>query len=112
VTDVTGTPAMMSALAAGDLSLYAYPPVAPEVTVPLFGAGTPQLGSFIVGDDVLLVMTNTNQGGIVSNPRFPGGINFYLRVVQIDVAVKDEGLSTMKLTLNLPPSETPIQPPQ
>lgn len=107
---VDQTEQVLAAWVAGDLATYSYPLTVPQVTLPLF---SPSLmpGTYSVGDDILLY---TDQGiagsGIPGNPRFPSGLSVYFRIVQIDVDVNDEGVSTVKLTLNIPPGLTPIPP--
>lgn len=46
-----------------------------------------------------------------SNPLFPDGLDYYLRIVRADVTIADEGLSTVTYTLNQPPGEIPQMPP-
>lgn len=111
-TSMNSTPwnqSVLDATVAGDLQVSAYPPVAPVVTIPLFG--DPQLGDYIVGDDVRVIVPQFSGPGVVTNPRFPHGMDFYFRIIQIDVTIGNEGLSTAALTLNMPPSSIPIQPP-
>ncbi|MGH9121413.1 MAG: hypothetical protein ACRDYC_05635 [Acidimicrobiales bacterium] len=93
----------LDAYTADDLALYAFPPVVPSVTLPLFGSL--KLSDFIVGDDMRLVVPK-------GNPRFPNGMDFYWRNTRADVTVLEQGVSTMTLTFQMPPSETPQYPPQ
>jgi hypothetical protein len=107
-SEVAASAAVLNAWGADDLALYAYPAVAPKVTVPLEAPGL-SLPDFIVGDDIRVVVSA--QEGLPANPRFPDGMDWYWRIVKCDVTVADEGLSTMVLTLNLPPASTPQMPP-
>lgn len=103
--DINSTPVVQVVLdqvAQADISLYAYPITAPTVTLPMFG--DPAIGDFTIGDDVRFMIPSVAGAGIPHDPRFPDGVNVELRIVAADYTVKDEGLSTMKLTLNVPPS--------
>ena len=100
---------MLEAIATGDLALTAYPPVAPAVTVPLFG--TPTIGDYITGDDVRVIVPRYTGIGEVPDERFPGGMDFEFRITQWDATIADEGMSTVAFTLGIPPSEVPTQPP-
>lgn len=143
-SEVSSSQPVLDAWVADDLMLYAYPALAPTVTVPLFG--NLQLGDFIVGDDIRFVVPRTvsysssvnlstqfdsgfafdgplpfaglsvpvipSTQGMSTCPRFPNGLDTYLRIVGCDVTISDEGLSTMQLTFNAPPTATPQRPPQ
>ena len=102
--------AVLEAYASGALATRAYPLLAPVVTLPLFGV--PSIFELDVGDDVWLYVPVGAGGLPLNNPRFPEGLRFLFRIVRIDVKVEDEGVSTMALTLNLPPSEVPVEPPE
>lgn len=99
--------AVLNAWGADDLMLNAYPIVTPKLTQGLFDH--PQLGQWIVGDDMRLVIPKTSM--LPKNPRFPTGLDFYFRAVQATVTIADEGLSTVALTFNMPPSTSPQRPP-
>ncbi len=101
--------AVLAAWGQNDLALYAYPPVTPTLTVPAFG--TPTLGDWIIGDDIELVI-GTDEGGLPNVPRFPNGLDVYMRIVQASVTIAQEGKSTVDFTLNMPPTNTPQLPPQ
>lgn len=105
---VAETPTVLSAFADGDLAVYTYNIAAPTVTLPLFGQTLP-IGSFTVGDDVTLYVPQTSY--LPSNPRFVNGMEYNFRIVRCDVTIADEGLSTMELTLNVPPDTQPNPPP-
>lgn len=106
--EVSASQAVLNAWGADDLALYGYPSVAPKVTVPLNSAGL-SLGDFIVGDDIRVVLNVPD--GFPVNPRFPAGLDWYWRIIRASVTIADEGLSTMVLTLNLPPAQIPQLPP-
>jgi len=118
--------AFLDAFTQGLTATNAYPLVTATVTVPMFG--TPSIFDLDVGDPVKLIIPRQAGGQEPSgNPRFPEGFPpelpvdgeaYYWRVTRIDVAVPDEGVPTMKLTLTLPLYEDeetheqrPIQPP-
>lgn len=91
-TNIT-TQDQISLMANGVAQQYGYPIPTPTVTVPT----AEYLGTFIVGDDAR----------IYSPPDFllRQGVDEYLRVVQTQVTVPDDGGSaTMVVTLNKPPS--------
>lgn len=83
----------ISLMANGAADQYGKPILTPTVTVPTAS----NLGTFIVGDDARLY----------SPPDFlnPRGVDQYLRIVQSQVTVPDDGGSaTMVVTFNPPPS--------
>lgn len=90
-------------LDAGQLSRIAYgealefsPPVAtPTVTVRTADPANP-LGSWIVGDDARLFAEPYE--------RHPAGVDQFWRIVQHAVTVPDEGVPTVTLTFNPPPT--------
>ena len=91
-TNIT-TQDQISLMANGVAQQYGLPALTPTITVPT----ADYLGTFIVGDDAR----------IYSQPDFilRDGIDEYLRVVQTQVTVPDDGGSaTMVVTLNRPPS--------
>lgn len=109
--DINSTPnvqIVLEACAQSDLALFAYPVTIPEVTLPAFG--DPTLGAYITGDDVRLIIPK-EANGVSPNPRFPQGLDYYFRITEFDVTIADQGLSTVKLTLQVPPAYTPQQPP-
>lgn len=106
------TPALetvLQAMGSGDLAVSAYPVVTPTVTVPMFLPTLP-VGEYIVGDDIQVVVPKV-ANGLPADPRFPGGMEFYFRIIRADFTVPDEGVPTQKLTLAVPPSSTPTAPP-
>lgn len=92
---------VLEQLTAGDSAMRSYPQALPTTTWDAFD--DPSLGSYIIGDDVLW--------RIQPDYRFPNGLEFYWRIIGIDVAVPDEGNPTVTATLNLPPSLVPIPTP-
>jgi hypothetical protein len=105
-SEVTASKPVLDAWGQNDLWLYAYPPIAPQVTVPLFN-GSLNLGDFIVGDDIRLYIPPPAGKGPPICPMFPSGLDMYWRIVNNQVSVADAGVSTMTLTLNVPPSSQP-----
>lgn len=77
----------------GDLWKSVFPVFTPAFTTYTFDKSLP-LGSFLVGDDVRVV--------VAPDERFPTGVDTYLRIVGLDVAVPQEGRSTMTLTFDWP----------
>jgi hypothetical protein len=102
--------ALLQALALADLSVHAYPFTVPEVTMPLFGS-YPQFGQYKVGDDMLLYVPKLAGSLPPVCPRFPNGLAYYFRSVRHDVTIADQGLSTVKITMNIPPNTVPQTPP-
>jgi hypothetical protein len=58
-----------------------------------------------MGDDVTLYVPVDSY--LPTNPRFVNGMIYDFRIVRNDVTIADEGLSTMELTLNVPPDTQP-----
>jgi hypothetical protein len=83
----------LNTMAAGLPQVYQAPLPTPTVTIPT--TALPQLGSFIIGDDVRILIN--------SDERFPAGLDEYWRIVQYSVNVPDEGVPTVTFTLNKPP---------
>jgi len=100
---------VLEQVATGDESIYAYPAVTPTVTLPMFGTGpeggSVSIGDFLIGDAVRFIIPAVS-GNIPADPRFPEGLDFYFRIIEAAYTVADAGLSTMKLTLNVPPDAT------
>lgn len=103
------------AFANADLAMYAYPVIVPTVTMPLFddtgSGGYPSWGHWMIGDDGLLVVPQTDGPGPPANPRFPNGLEYYYRIVRADVTIADQGVSTVQFTMNIPPATAPPAPP-
>jgi hypothetical protein len=89
------TQSQVSLMANGLAQQYGRPLTTPTVTVRAEDPSQP-LGSWIVGDDVRVYTPG--------NDRFPGGKDEFWRIVQQEVTVPDEGVATVKLTLNRPPT--------
>jgi Concanavalin A-like lectin/glucanases superfamily len=99
---------IMAALS--DLANQEWPVTVPSVTLPLFGTdatGTkigPALEDLSVGGDIRVV--------IAPDEFFEQGVDVsYMRVIGIDATIADSGLSTMVLTLNMPPAQAPVLEP-
>lgn len=106
--------AVVEAFITADLALRAYPPATMTVEYPLFddtGRGTyPSWGDWIIGDEVLVTLP-PGSPEVPANPRFPTGLNFWFRIVKASVTIADQGVSTVKFTLNMPPSTVAVPPP-
>jgi hypothetical protein len=101
---------LLAQAGASDLALFSYPVVTPAVTLGLLDVNLP-LGSFIVGDDVQVILPQNANDGSTFDPRFPAGLNQEFRIVAWQATVGDSGDSTLELTLNRPPSTSvPIAP--
>lgn len=111
VSPTTQSAKVLAAYEEGDLAVYSYPLTTPVVTLPMFGRPS-ILDLAEVGENVKLRIDKTAGEVPETNPRFPNGLDFTFRTVRIDATVPDQGLSTMKVTLNVPPSSTPIVPPE
>jgi hypothetical protein len=87
-----------------DSVLYSWPPVAPQVTVDMFSDEC-GLGTFIVGDDVNVVVPSLDQDGNVFDPRFPTGMieGMKWRIASYQATVADEGDCLITYTLDTPP---------
>lgn len=81
-------------MANGLAQQYGDPVTTPTVTVPT--AGPQPLGSWTVGDDARLYTAG--------DERFPNGLSQFWRIVAQEVDVPDEGVATVTLTYNLPPT--------
>lgn len=103
--------AVLNTLYQGDRDLYAYPQLAPVVTVPLFNEGTGfSITSLPLGNDVAVssMFERQTQYGLPTIPFPPASSEIadgtqWLRLVRADVTIADDGVSTMDLTLNQPP---------
>lgn len=82
-------------LAQAAASQFGRPVRTPTVLVPTASPSQP-LGSWIMGDDARLYTPK--------DERFPSGKDEYWRIVQDDISVPDEGVPTVLLTFNLPPT--------
>jgi hypothetical protein len=100
---------LLSQTGLSDLAMYAYAAVAPTVVLSATDPNLP-LGSFIVGDDVLVTMPQNANDGALFDPRFPAGLSQEFRIVQWACDLKDEGDATVVLTLNQPPATQFLAP--
>lgn len=101
---------VLEAYTAGDLTVMAFPLTVPVVTLPLFG--TPSIFDLAAGDNAVLRVTKGAGDLILNNPRFPVGLEHTYRMESIAVTIPDEGVPTMVVSLNEPPSTTPVEPPE
>jgi hypothetical protein len=95
-----------------DLAIYSYPPVTPSITIAVNDPNLP-LGSYIEGDDVLVVVPTTIERGgkvVTFDSRFPAGLKQEYRITGYSVEPKDEGDATVKLSLAPPPYTQAIAP--
>lgn len=111
VSPTTQTERVLKAYEEADLAAYAYPLTTPVVTLAMFGRPS-ILDLAKVGDNVRLRIGKTAGEQAPPNPLFPDGLDFEFRTVRLDAEVPDQGLPKMKVTLNIPPSSTPIVPPE
>lgn len=97
------TTSLAQTVAQGDLAQFEWPIVTPQFTVPMF-QGDLTVNTFMIGDDIRIMMQ--------PDERFLTGFDTYMRIVAADYALADSGVSTMTLTLNMPPALAPTpQPP-
>lgn len=90
---------LLSHIANGAVLTYGKPATTPTITLPaLGGRGSVQnpLGSWAMGDDARVYTAGDD--------RFPNGKDEYWRIVQHTVTVPDQGVATVQITLNRPPS--------
>jgi hypothetical protein len=110
VSPTTQSETVLQAYAKGDLAVYTYPLTTPVVNMAMFDK--PSIVDLAnVGDNARLRIAKQAGEMPNNNPRFPNGLAFDYRTVHIEGIVPDEGKPTMNVTLNIPPSETPITPP-
>ncbi len=93
---------LLSQLGTSDLATYSYAPVAATVTLSPFDPNLP-LGSFIVGDNVMVVLPELADDGEVFDPRFPAGLEQEWRIIGFTVEPKDKGDPVMTINLAQPP---------
>jgi hypothetical protein len=109
VAPTTKPLAALSAYASGAIAVSAYPVTPPSVTLPLFGALS--LSEIEIGMDIILRWGKQAGNQPLTAPRFPEGFEATFRIVRVDVMAGDEGVPVMVLTLNIPPSSSPTEPP-
>lgn len=100
---------ILTQMGLGDLAISSYAPVAPSVTIGMFDTNLP-LGSFVIGDDVQVVMQSNDPDGNVFDPRFPAGLSQEWRIIAWQANLPDQGDATVTLTLNQPPFLTALAP--
>ena len=86
-----------------DLAAYSYAPVSPTVTIGVGETSPLPLGSYIVGDDVQLVIPELAADGEIYDPRFPQGMTAEWRITGARVTIDEEGNNAATLTLSQPP---------
>lgn len=86
VTDST----YLAQLASGQVLAVAYPPTTIKIVVPAYI--TPELGSYQIGDDARLVITDE---------RFPGTLDAIYRIVGLSVQPGEDGPERVTLTLTV-----------
>lgn len=84
--DITSVDAL-NAYAAGDADLYSSPGLAAELHVR--ADLDPVLGTYLTGDDIRVRIVD---------PRFPNGIDTFLRIQDIKVTVSDDGAEDVTIT--------------
>jgi hypothetical protein len=94
---------VLTQLGVADLAISSYPIETPTVTTDLFNGSVP-LGQFIVGDDVRMVVPQTDGTGNVWDPRLPNGFDAEFRIIGFTATVADAGQSTLQFNLALPPT--------
>jgi len=100
---------LLSQFGTSDLAMYSYAPVAPKVTLSAFDPNLP-VGSFVVGDDVQLVMPELGEDGDVFDPGFPAGLDQEWRITSWTVTVEDKGQALNELALAQPPYLEALSP--
>jgi hypothetical protein len=96
------TTSLAQTVAQGDLAQFEWPIATPQFTVPMF-QGDLTVNDFIMGDDIRVLMQ--------PDERFLTGFDTYMRIVGADYALADSGVSTMTMTLNMPPALAPTPAP-
>lgn len=92
----------------GSLATNAFPFTIPSATIPMFE--TPGLLSLDAGDNALLRVTKSAGNLPPSCPIFVEGLELLSRIVRMDCVIPDEGVPTIDLTFNPPPSFQPVTP--
>lgn len=100
---------VLDAYVADDLALSAYPVITPVVTIDTLS--DPVIGSYRLGDDFRVISAPRSGPLPPACPRFPNGLDVYLRLIQTSTTIKEEGVSTTAFTLAMPPTTTPQRPP-
>lgn len=87
--------AFADSYALGDLAIYRVPTTTVELHVR--GDWDPMLGTYVVGDDVRLRIGPNGNG--MPDPRFPLGLDTFMRIQSVKVAVGDDGTEDIAMTL-------------
>jgi hypothetical protein len=108
----------LQGLVAGDQAVVVWPIATMEVTMPLIliepetvDAPNPpgvRLAALNAGDDVLVVVGMGNQPvvGLPQDPRWPHGLLFIVEMTKWKATINEHGVSTVVLTMGLPPIDT------
>jgi hypothetical protein len=100
---------LLKQLGEADLTTYSYAPVTPTVTISTFDPNLP-IGSYIVGDDVMLTLPAEGANEQVYDARFPAGLEQEWRILSWRCDVKDEGQALTTFTLVQPPATEVLAP--
>ncbi|HEY1690057.1 MAG TPA: hypothetical protein VGF95_14475 [Solirubrobacteraceae bacterium] len=100
---------ILSQIGVSDLAMYSYAPVTPTVTLSAFDPHLP-LGSYIVGDDVRIVMPALGPDGQVFDPEFPEGLDQEWRITGWKTTVADQGDAMTEFMFSQPPYLEAIAP--
>jgi hypothetical protein len=94
----------LETIALGDLALCGWPVVTPTIVLPAALPGTPAakrktlaLGEYDVGDEFVFRVDPVAAGGPNTDPRFPEGMEYALRLNQWTCTVADKGQSAVQL---------------
>jgi len=103
------SPVMLFNWAIADVAVAAWPAVAPLLTV----RSDSPVGPSVVhpGDDLRVHVPGPGFNQYPPDPMFPSGFDIVWRVEHTETTVNPEGVATTAITLNVPPSTTPYQPP-
>lgn len=95
----------LAAAAGSDLANQEWPITVPKITLPMFptNGSNPSIFDIGLGDNCRVI--------IQQDEWFEIGFDGIMRITGIDGSVSDDGLSTMTLTLNLPPGIAPVPAP-
>jgi hypothetical protein len=93
-----------------DLATYSYAPVTPTVEIGVGESSALPLNSYVMGDNVLLVIPKRTVTGETYDPRFPNGMRAEWRITGNTITVADEGNSKATLTFSQPPYEQATAP--
>jgi hypothetical protein len=102
-TQIT-TESLLEEIALGDLALVGWPVVTPTIVLAASLPNTPAqerktlaLGEYDVGDEFVFRIDPMAGGGTNTDPRFPAGMEYPLRINQWTCTPADKGLSTVQI---------------